>query len=33
MKAAKKVVKDWVKKAEEDFGFASASLELEDYYA
>ncbi len=27
------VVKEWVRKAEEDFGFASSSLELEGYFA
>ncbi len=28
-----KIVKEWMEKAEEDFGFASSSLELENYFA
>jgi len=27
------IVREWIKKAEEDFGFASSSLELENYFA
>jgi len=29
----KKILKEWMEKAEEDFKFASSSLELEDYFA
>ena len=29
----KKIVKEWMDKAEEDFGFASSSLEHENYFA
>jgi len=28
-----KIVREWIEKAEEDFGFASSSLELENYFA
>lgn len=27
------IVKEWIKKADEDFGFASASIEHNEYYA
>jgi len=27
------IVREWIEKAEEDFGFASTSLELEKYFA
>lgn len=33
MKQNKVVVKEWIEKAEEDFKFASSSLELENYFA
>lgn len=29
----KEVVKEWMEKAEEDFGFASSSINLENYFA
>ena len=29
----KEVVREWIERAEEDFGFATSSLELEKYFA